>query len=225
MKLEARSVVKRGSAVLFAAVMTLAAVAAVPARAGDGDPPQNEGVYVCKKCHSMTKRDYYDDVYELWEKSPHANAMKELASQASKDIAAKMGIADPTTDVGCVKCHATAGESDPTAQGKFYAREEGVTCEGCHGPGSRYKKKEIHAEAYDQAVTMGFSHIKTKDEVVKMCTTCHNPQSPTYRADFLTRWYKWQHPTIQGKDGVEGPAKKDHGDWAPLPVGATRGRG
>ena len=222
-KLEARSVLNRCLAALVAAVLAL--VAAAPARAADGETLQAEGVYVCKKCHSMTKRDYYDNVYELWEKSPHANAMKELSSQASKDIAAKMGIADATTDVKCVKCHATAGEADPATQGKFYAREEGVTCEGCHGPGSRYKKKEIHAEAYDQALTMGFAHIKTKDEVVKTCTTCHNPESPTYHADFLTRWYKWQHPTIQGKDGVEGPAKKDHGDWAPLPAGATRGSG
>ncbi len=195
------------------------------ARAADGEPLQYEGAYVCKKCHSMTKRDYYDNVYELWEKSPHASGMKTLANAQSKDIASKMGIAEPTTDVKCVKCHATAGESDATQQGKFYAREEGVTCEGCHGPGSKYKKKEIHAEAYDTALGMGFHKIKTKDEVLETCVRCHNPESPTYHADFLSRWYKWQHPTIQGKDGVEGPAKKDHGDWAPLPAGATRGSG
>jgi len=193
--------------------------------AAEGDALQYEGVYVCKKCHSMTKRDYYDNVYELWEKSPHANGMKELSSQQSKDIGAKMGIADVTTDVKCVKCHATAGDADTSQQGKFYAREEGVTCEGCHGPGSKFKKKEIHAENYDEATKVGFSPIKKKEEVEKLCTRCHNPESPTYHADFMSRWYKWQHPTIQGKDGKEGPAKKNHGDWAPLPPGATRGSG
>lgn len=206
--------------------IALVLASAVPVTsAGAGEPLQYEGVYVCKKCHSMTKRDYYDNVYELWEKSPHATAMKTLANAQSKEIAAKLGIADATTDVRCVRCHATAGEADVAQQGKFYAREEGVTCEGCHGPGSKYKKKEVHAEAYAAALEVGFSHIKTKEEVLETCTRCHNPESPTYHADFLTRWYKWQHPTIQGKDGTEGPAKKDHGDWAPLPAGATRGSG
>ena len=67
------------------------------------------GADKCKMCHLKPAT---GEQYNIWLKGPHAGAMKTLASEESKKIAAEMGIADPTTDPACIKCHSTVGSVD-----------------------------------------------------------------------------------------------------------------
>ena len=129
------------------------------------------GAAKCKMCHMKAPK---GEQYNVWLKGPHANAMKTLASDESKKIATEMGIADPTTDAACVKCHSTVGHIDSKLAAGLKS-SEGVSCESCHGPGSMYKSASVMKNR-ELALKKGM--ILPTEEV---CLTCHNEESPTYK--------------------------------------------
>jgi hypothetical protein len=104
-----------------------------------------------------------------------------------------MGIADPTTDQACVKCHSTVGAVDSklVASAKM---DEGVGCESCHGPGSMYKGASIMKNR-ELALSKGM--ILPTEEV---CKSCHNEESPTYKPfnyDEMAAKIAHPDPTLQ----------------------------
>ncbi len=127
------------------------------------------GAKNCKMCH-MTK----GKAYPVWEASKHAKALETLKSDAAKKIGAAKGIADPSTDAKCLKCHSTAAGVDAKLIAGI-TKEEGVSCETCHGAGSAYKAPAVMRN-HDACVTNG---LITPDE--KMCLKCHNSESPTFK--------------------------------------------
>jgi len=129
------------------------------------------GAPKCKMCHNKPAK---GEQYNIWLKGPHANAMKTLASEESKKIAAEMGISDPATDPACIKCHSTVGAVDKSLVASI-KMDEGVSCESCHGPGSRYKGASIMKS---REMSMKNGLILPTEEV---CKTCHNEESPTYK--------------------------------------------
>jgi hypothetical protein len=143
------------------------------------------GAPKCKMCHNKPDK---GEQYNKWMEGPHANAMKSLSTDQAKQIATEKGIADPTTDQACIKCHATLGaiESNLAAGIKM---DEGVSCESCHGPGSRYKGAAIMR---DRELSMQNGLILPTEEV---CKTCHNEESPTYKGfDYAEYSAKIAHP-------------------------------
>jgi hypothetical protein len=148
------------------------------------------GASKCKMCHLKPAT---GEQYNIWLKGPHAGAMKTLASAEALEIAKKMGIADPTTDAACIKCHSTVGGVDAklVASAKM---EEGVSCESCHGAGSMYKVASVMKNR-DMAMQKGM--ILPTEEV---CLACHNEESPTFTAfNYAEMAAKIAHPN---------PAKK-----------------
>lgn len=145
------------------------------------------GLKTCMACHKGEKGKM---VYESWLKTKHAQAYKTLQTQKSKDIAKKMNLkADPTEAPECLKCHATGyfpGEQMmPTNK-----KEDGVTCEACHGPGSAYKNKHGKEKA-EEGKKLGLV-IGKGDE--KICKKCHNPESPTFAGfNYKKDWEKIKH--------------------------------
>lgn len=129
------------------------------------------GASKCKMCHLKPAK---GEQYNIWLKGPHAGAMKTLASEESKKIAAEMGIADPTTDPACIKCHSTVGAIEKSLVASI-KMDEGVSCESCHGPGSRYKGASVMKS---RELSMKNGLILPTEEV---CLTCHNEESPTYK--------------------------------------------
>ena len=129
------------------------------------------GASKCKMCHMKPAK---GDQYNVWLKGLHAGAMKTLANEESKKIAAEKGIADPTTDPACITCHSTVGGVDAklVASAKM---DEGVSCESCHGPGSMYKGASIMK---NRELAMQKGLVIPTEEV---CKTCHNEESPTYK--------------------------------------------
>jgi len=125
----------------------------------------------CKMCHQKAPK---GEQYKKWSEGPHANAMKSLSTDKAKEIATAKGIADPTTDASCVKCHATTGHIDSKLAAGIKVTE-GVSCESCHGPGSMYKGASIMKNR-EQSIAKGL--ILPTEEV---CKTCHNEESPTYQ--------------------------------------------
>ncbi|MGE5682188.1 MAG: cytochrome c family protein [Bacillota bacterium] len=141
------------------------------------------GVKMCAACHKGAKG---NNVFEKWQASDHAKAFETLKNDKSKEIAKKMGIADPTTSDKCLVCHVTNG-----GNGAGIKKEEGVTCESCHGAGSEYKANDV-MKNHDLAVKKGLI-MGTND--ANLCKRCHNPKSPTYKPfDFAKKWAMIKHP-------------------------------
>ena len=141
--------------------------------AGSGLMAQNFkyiGASKCKMCHLKPAK---GEQYNIWLKGPHAGAMKTLSSDKSMEIAKSKGIADPTTDPACIKCHSTVGHIDAKLVAGIKITD-GVSCESCHGPGSMYKGASIMK---NRELAMQKGMILPTEEV---CKSCQNEESPTY---------------------------------------------
>jgi len=143
------------------------------------------GAAKCKMCHNKPDK---GEQYNKWSEGPHANAMKVLSTDQAKEIASAKGVDDPATSAACVKCHSTFGGAESNMVAGI-TMEEGVSCESCHGPGSRYKGAAIMK---DMELAMENGLIMPTEE---LCKKCHNQESPTFKGfDFAAAKAKIAHP-------------------------------
>jgi len=134
------------------------------------------GVKKCKMCHKGEKK---GKIFEKWQEQGHAKAFATLATEESKAIAKKMGIKEePQQAKECLVCHVTAYKA-AAAQKEALTMEEGVSCEACHGPGSKYKSLKVMKGI--TAGTMKGADYGLIEPDKKVCVTCHNEKSPTYK--------------------------------------------
>jgi hypothetical protein len=139
----------------------------------------------CKICHNKPAT---GDQYGKWLKDPHSQAIKTLSNKQSLTYAKQNGIADPSKEAKCLKCHSTFARVDAKLRGGILP-EEGVSCESCHGPGSSYKSPSI-MKNLAQAKTMGLI-IPDK----QLCLQCHNKDNPFFKEfNFETYSAKIAHP-------------------------------
>jgi hypothetical protein len=143
------------------------------------------GADKCKMCHNKPAT---GDQYGKWAASLHAKALKSLASQQALDYAKKNGIADPTKEAKCLKCHSTYDAAAANLRGGILPTE-GVSCETCHGPGSAYKAPTI---------MKNLAQAKQNGLIVpneKVCLTCHNKENPFFKEfNFQAASAKIAHP-------------------------------
>ncbi len=116
------------------------------------------GATKCKMCHNKPDT---GEQYNKWAAGPHAKAMESLKGADA-------------TNPKCLKCHSTAASVDASLVATL-TKEEGVSCESCHGPGSIYKSAGI-MKNQKLALTKG---LVIPDENV--CKTCHNSESPNFK--------------------------------------------
>ena len=150
------------------------------------------GVKKCKGCHMTSKS---GKQYQKWMAGPHVKAYEELASEQSKEVAAKLGLKeDPQKSAKCLVCHVTAYGVDKELVAETLKIENGVGCESCHGPGSEYYKLSVMKKLAAGTVKPEDVGYVLADE--KLCLTCHNKKSPTYKPfKFEEDVKKVAHPT------------------------------
>ena len=124
------------------------------------------GAAKCKMCHNKEAK---GKQYDTWKAKPHAHAYASLASEAAKKFSD-----DPQNDPKCLKCHSTYHAASEDLMLTITAKE-GVSCESCHGPGSKYKSMSVMK---DQQKSLDNGLILPVEAV---CLTCHNEESPTYK--------------------------------------------
>ena len=129
------------------------------------------GAAKCKMCHNKPAG---GEQYKIWSEGPHANAMNSLSNEKSLAYAKENGIADPTTEPSCIACHSTFGSIDESVN-LGVKITEGVSCETCHGPGSKYKSKTI-MESREKSLANG---LIVPDK--KTCEGCHNEKNPFHK--------------------------------------------
>ncbi len=144
------------------------------------------GAAKCKMCHNSEKSGYQ---YKIWSESLHAKALVSLGNQKSLDYAKANGIADPTKDKKCLKCHSTYHMVSADAI-ETLLPTEGVSCESCHGPGSAYKTNTI-MKSRELSMKNGLI-LPTKE----VCEKCHNKENPFYKPfNYDEAVKKIAHPT------------------------------
>ena len=135
-----------------------------------------------KKCSMCHKKEATGNQLAKWEASAHAKAFTDLSSEAGKAKAAKLGIADPTTDAKCLSCHSTGHGTKAELGAAALLPADGVSCEACHGPGNDYFKK-----ATMEQIAAGTLDGKTVGLIMpakEVCLTCHKAENPEHKGTF-----------------------------------------
>lgn len=143
------------------------------------------GAGKCKICHKSEKQ---GKQYPIWEEHQHSKAFAALSSTEAATRAKDKGVENPAESPECLKCHAPLFEKAP----KF--KEEGVTCEVCHGPGSAYKKLKT-MKSREESVKNGLTVFDTPEKRKGWCLSCHNPKDAHGQSfDVEASWEKIKHP-------------------------------
>jgi cytochrome c peroxidase len=157
------------------------------------------GVAKCKMCH---KKESTGDQFGIWSKGPHAKAYESLASEESMAKAKEMGLGNPQEEPECLRCHVTAFAVWDDLEKQKIGKEEGVSCEGCHGPGSAYKGLKVMKAITAGEVSAESVGLLVPDEAA--CKQCHNPDNPFHK-EFVFKDYfeKIAHPIPEGSSSSE----------------------
>ena len=135
------------------------------------------GVKKCKMCHKGEKK---GNIFEKWQERKHSKAYATLATEESKEVAKKAGIkGNPQQAAECLVCHVTAYNAPDAQKNPTLTLEEGVSCEACHGPGSKYWPSKVMKGITAGTVKGADLGLMSPDNEV--CVSCHNPKSPTYK--------------------------------------------
>jgi hypothetical protein len=145
------------------------------------------GAKYCAACHKAGKG---GTAFAVWEKTAHAKAYQTLLGEDAKKFAKEKGLkVAPNEAPECLKCHVTGGGVAKNVDATF-KKEEGVSCEACHGAASGYKM--IHTKG-DMAKSKEAGMI-VAEKGGKACETCHNAESPTFKGfKYETMWAKIEH--------------------------------
>lgn len=161
-----------------------------PAASEEAKQRQYIGVDKCKVCHKGAKK---GEQYEKWLAGKHSKAFETLASEAAKAIAKEKGIADPQAAAECLKCHVTGHGVAAEFLGEKFKKEDGVGCESCHGAGGDYYKMATMKSLTAGEIEPAAVGLVVPDE--KVCLSCHNEESPTYKKFvFADRVKEIAHP-------------------------------
>ena len=142
----------------------------------------------CRACHRTGSQGRQ---YPIWEGSAHAKAFAGLTGPKAAAVAKSRNVADPATDARCLDCHS------PLAAAASGLKNEGVTCEACHGPGSTYRKLSVMKNR-EEAVKSGLTSFPNAAAIQARCLKCHqNTHDKPF--DFPAAWDKIKH-AIPGKN-------------------------
>lgn len=163
--------------VTFTLFLNPASDAASAAAAASGE---HLGVASCagSTCHGRMEADgrvVRQDELRRWQEpstqgGAHSRAFAILTGARSKQIAATLGIGDPTQAKECLGCHA-----DPAAaRGARFHASDGVGCEACHGGASGWISSHYAAGATHAGnVANGLKPLENPTVRASVCLDCH----------------------------------------------------
>ena len=153
------AVVALTAVALIAALATVSSLPLETSQVAEAAPPEGQTYTGSKRCASC-----HFEQFMAWKKTKHAKAFSLLPD-------------DYATDAKCVKCHTTGyGEASGFKDISSTPSLAGITCETCHGPGSKHEevsqkfknKKTLSAEE-DKLVRGTIWRMIPKN----VCVECH----------------------------------------------------
>jgi len=191
-----RPMANKGS--LIAAGMSLIA-AVVLLEAAPANRPVYIGARACAQCHESAGMGRQ---YSKWLTTKHAKAWATLARPESAEISRISGLREPPQrSPVCLGCHAVAADTETWERDDGFHIEDGMQCEGCHGPGSEYANEQTMR---DKAAAMK-AGLRMPNE--RRCLVCHIDKGShtavlkSEKFDYATFLARIAHP--RSKEGPE----------------------
>lgn len=142
--------------------------------------PQYVGPGSCSSssCHGSvqprTDTPIAQDEYSIWVlQDKHAKAYGVLANEQSQRIARNLHLKDkPQQSHQCLSCHAL--EVAASQKARPFDLSDGVGCESCHGPASRWLGPHTARNwTHEQSVAAGMFDTKNLIRRSEKCLSCH----------------------------------------------------
>ena len=166
--------------VAFAVCAGALALRAGAAPLPDESPHRSLGVGSCaaSTCHGAAESwkgaNVLQTEYHTWLRGDkHARAYALLLNARSREIAAKLGLAEPAHRAAiCLDCHA---HNVPHARReKEFVLADGVGCEACHGPAQRWIQRHVAPGTTHAAnVAEGLYPGADVEQRARLCLSCH----------------------------------------------------
>ncbi|MGK2910916.1 MAG: multiheme c-type cytochrome [Sphingobium sp.] len=159
----------------------LASADAAPSTASVSSSSGFVGVASCAgtTCHGRMEADgkiVRQDELMRWQEpstqgGAHSRAFAVLSGTRGKQIAATLGIGDPTAAGECLGCHATPASGE---RGPRFHTQDGVGCEACHGPASGWIASHYAVGAsHASNVARGMIPLDRPVARASVCLDCH----------------------------------------------------
>jgi cytochrome c554/c'-like protein len=137
------------------------------------------GVTSCSSsvCHgAVTPSNTYDvllNEYVTWShQDAHSKAFTSLRSLKSRQIAAKLGMGDPTQAKECLDCH--TDNVPPQQRGEKFSLTDGIGCEACHGGSESWLATHTSKRtSYRENVAHGMYPTADLRQRAQLCLSCH----------------------------------------------------
>ena len=165
---------------IFVALAVLGLSASSLAQVPQYDGKVHMGVATCaaSQCHgSAVPRDgsnVMQNEYVTWtQDDPHSNAYQTLSNEASRAMAARLGIGPATSAKICLDCHA---DNVPlNRRGEKFQLSDGVGCEACHGGAEDWLSTHYNTPAVDHAANLAAGLYATENVAnrAELCLSCH----------------------------------------------------
>jgi hypothetical protein len=153
------------------------------------DRAEYVGSSKCLECHFAGAP---RDPGLTWLAGRHAAAYWRLATDWAGFLAARRpqyrDMESPIEESRCLLCHVTGWQHPGILRREGWARTEGVGCEACHGPGSRYVDEDVMA---DREAFLAAGGVIPDEET---CRGCHRRGE----FDFAEKWGKIAHGPQDG---------------------------
>lgn len=145
--------------------------------AADG-PAQYTGPGSCSSssCHGgvqpRTETSVLQNEYSTWAvQDKHTHALAVLGN----DVAQRMGRIlklQPEKEPRCLACHSL--DIDPSLKAATFDRNDGVSCENCHGPSSNWLGPHTtRGWSYEKSVGLGLYDTRDLIKRSEKCLSCH----------------------------------------------------
>ncbi len=165
--------------VVLCLLMGFAGVAAQ----GAPTPPAETSKYIgpgsCSStsCHGSVKprgdSRVFQNEYSIWAvKDKHAKAFAALTGVVGARMGRILNLGKSEQAAKCLACHALEVPAD--ARAKTFERNEGVTCESCHGPASAWLGPHTTRNwTHEQSVAAGMYDTRNLVRRTEKCLSCH----------------------------------------------------
>ena len=166
-----------GVALLFVLAATM--VGAQESGEGPDAPPRSLGVVTCSgsTCHGAAQplagSKVMQNEFITWHRADkHAQAYRALVSEEGQRIAKNLGLESAASAPECLACHTNYVPVDQ--RGKRYQLSDGVACEACHGPASKWLGMHVTGEASrEDNLKVGMYPTEEPVARAKLCLSCH----------------------------------------------------
>lgn len=153
-----------------------------PAEAPAEKPPKYYSASSCMRCHTMpTGSDPQDFVllteYATWRmQDRHSLAYFSLVGDRGQQMAKILNADVLKKETGCLNCHSMHAipkdQRDPD-----FKLEEGVSCDGCHGPAEKWigphQFKEWRQKTAQEKEALGLFDLRNPARRAEICLSCH----------------------------------------------------